>query len=105
MNLCNICRAEKQHKFCNECKADTPTLFTKELVEKATIRDTLRNLLRSGERVRGKPAREIEQYVGNKDKDVVSEYERIRSRDKTSVVHRLWRRFGNTFKKVHEHLK
>lgn len=78
-----------------------------EITETIQISDNARNLAKSGERLsNGKPKREIEQYVGNKDEAVVSEFERIREEgEKTKVIHRLWRRFGNIFKKVHEHEK
>ena len=62
--------------------------------------------MKSGEKVGSKPKKEVEQYVGNRDRDVVSEIERMREKgEKTRVIHRLWRRCGNIFKKVHEHEK
>ncbi|MFA5925615.1 MAG: hypothetical protein WC831_01665 [Parcubacteria group bacterium] len=77
-----------------------------EISESIKLDDWSRNLGKSGEKVKGKPKREIEQYVGNRDKNVVSEFERLREKNKkTKVIHRLWRRFGNIFKKVHEHEK
>lgn len=78
-----------------------------EFTEKIQINDKARNLAKSGKRLNsGKPRKEIEQYIGNKDKDVISEFERKRKEgEKTKVIHRLWRKLGNTFKKVHEHEK
>lgn len=62
--------------------------------------------MKSGEKVNGKPRREIEQYVGNRDQNIISEFERLREYGKpTRVIHRLWRRIGNIFRTVHEHDK
>jgi hypothetical protein len=77
-----------------------------ELTDSIAITDSLRSLMKSGNKVGNKSAKEIEQYVGNKDRDVISEFERLRENGKkTKVTHRLWRRFGDVFKKVHEHEK
>lgn len=77
-----------------------------ELTDSITITDSLRSLMKSGDKVGSKSAKEIEQYVANKDKNVISEFERLReSGKKTKIIHRLWRRFGDVFKKVHEHEK
>lgn len=77
-----------------------------ELTDSIAITDSLRSLMKSGNKVGNKSAKEIEQYVGNKDRDVISEFERLRENGKkTKVIHRLWRRFGDVFKKVHEHEK
>jgi hypothetical protein len=76
------------------------------LTESITITESLRSLMKSSAKIGNKSVREIEQYVGNKDEDVISEFERLRDKgSKTKVIHRLWRRFGNVFKKVHEHEK
>lgn len=104
--VCKKCNSDKKSKYCNNCKLDTPTSFGKELTEKISLSDQLRNLLKSATMVFNKPVREIEQYAGNKDRDVISEFERRRFKNKkTVVIHRLWRRIGNNFKKVHEHKK
>jgi len=80
--------------------------FKLELSDTASLDDSQRNLMKSGKKINGKPKKEIEQYVGNKDKDVISEFERIRKKEqKTKVIHRLWRKLGNKFKKVHKHEK
>lgn len=78
-----------------------------EISETINHKESLKNLSKSGEKLKnGKSKREVEQYVGNKEKKVVSEFERIREEGKkTKVTHKLWRRFGNVFKKVHEHEK
>jgi hypothetical protein len=83
--------------YCNNCKQEK-TIFIKEFQEKICLGDKSRNLMKSVEKILGKPKKEIEQYIGNKDKDVISEFERIRGNNKTIVIHRLWRRFGSVFK-------
>ncbi|MCK5413277.1 MAG: hypothetical protein KAI57_02775 [Candidatus Pacebacteria bacterium] len=103
--ICKNCNSKKSERYCSECNSDTPTLYIKAIQENTSMHDSLRNLQKSHEKIRGKPKREIEQYVGNKDENVISEFERIRSSDKTTVIHRLWRRIDNHFKKVHEHKK
>ncbi len=104
--LCKICNAKKENTYCYNCGAETPTFFGKELIEKVALTDSLRNLSKSLQRINGKPLREIEQYIGNRDGNVISEYERWRTKSEpTQVIHRLWRRIGNVFRKVHEHQK
>jgi len=105
VRTCMNCGSEKEEQFCNKCNSKTPTLVSKVLSENISLTDSLRNLMKSGEKINGKPKREVEQYVGNKYKDVISEFERIRSNDKTTVMHRLWRRFNGILNKVHEHEK
>ena len=70
--ICKNCGYIKKSKFCNYCKAETPTHYDKELIETLTIREWLRNLLKSKKKVGGKSSREIEQYVGNKDFNFIS---------------------------------
>lgn len=104
--LCKQCNAEKQSRYCNKCQCETPTLHTKELLDHVTLEDTLKNVRKSASKVRGKPKNELIQYVGNRDKYVVSEIEKFRETDRaTRVIHRLWRRFGNVFKNIHDHDK
>lgn len=103
--ICKNCGLEKTTQYCNKCNSKTPTLFMKECLESIFLIDKSRSLMKSGEKISGKPKREVEQYVGNKNKDVISEFERIRNGNKTKVIHRLWRRYGDIFKKVHEHKK
>lgn len=104
--ICNICGSKKNMRYCNKCKFKTSTAFSKKFIENVSLNDRLRNFMKSEEKINGKSKKEIEQYVGNKDKDIISEFERIRNNNKkTRVIHRLWRRFGNIFKKVHEHEK
>ena len=104
--ICKKCDLEKQSQYCSNCRIKTPTLFTKTFSETITITDWLRNLFKSREKINNKPIKEIEQYVGNKDKDVISEFKRIRSKGTpTIVIHRLWRQFHGVFRKVHEHTK
>ena len=104
--FCKQCGSVKQIKFCEVCDRETNTNFTKEFSETIFLNDWLRNLVKSRLMVNGKPKREIEQYVGNRDQNIVSEFERLREYGKpTRVIHRLWRRIGNIFKKVHEHDK
>lgn len=103
---CRRCNLEKKSRYCDNCDAETPTAFSKEFTEIIFFKDWMRNHFKSGERVDNKSIREVEQYVGNKDKNVVSEFEKLRYKGKkTLVIHRLWRRFGNSFRKVHEHKK
>ena len=104
--LCKVCGFQKESKFCERCNSDTPTHFEKMLIEKLELKDYLRNLFRSGEKIGSKAKKEIKQYVGNKDKNVISEIELLRlTNQKTRVIHRLWRRFGDAFRNVHEHDK
>jgi len=82
------------------------TDYSKEFFDVITMNDWLRNLFKSAQKIGNKTIREIEQYVGNKDRNVVSEFERLRRKGQgTEVTHRLWRRLSNGFKKVHEHKK
>jgi len=104
--LCKHCGSVKQTRFCEVCNRETNTHFTKEFTDTISLLDSAKNLMKSGEKANGKSKREIEQYVGNRDQRVVSEFERLREYGKpTRVIHRLWRRIGNVFKKVHEHDK
>jgi hypothetical protein len=70
------------------------------------VSDHQKNRLKSSKKLHGKPKKELIQYCGNKDNNVISEIEKERQNNKpTKVIHRLWRSGQNGFKKVHEHEK
>jgi hypothetical protein len=104
--FCAECGSLKETRYCNVCKGETANLFKQKLPVITTPKITGRNLMKSREKIGNKPKREVEQWLGNKDKNVISEIERLREEAKpTKVIHRLWRKIENIYKKVHEHKK
>ncbi len=101
--FCKNCGSVKKSKYCEICCKETLTAHEAKFNDGIRLTEKLRNLFKSGENVGLKPKKEIEQYVGNKDPNVMSEIERMRRLNKsTKVTHRLFRKFGNFFNKVHE---
>ena len=104
--FCRECGLVKQTRHCDFCGTETPTLYKTELFEIINLKDQSKSRMKSGARVNGKPKNEIIQYVGNKDEKIISEIEKLREHGKpTKVIHRLWKRFDDLLRRVHEHEK
>ena len=101
--FCRDCGSVKKRRYCEVCHKETSTAWNAKFNDGTITTDNSRNLLKSKEKIGIKSKKEIEQYVGNKDPNVVSEIERIRNLNKpTKITHRLFRKFGKFFKNVHE---
>jgi len=105
-SYCKECFTQKSKRYCNYCKGETNTLWKAEFRDGIGVSNRGRNLFKSKERIKGKAKKEIEQYFGNKDQFVISEFEKNRVDGKpTEVIHRLFRTSRNGLVKVHEHKK
>jgi len=103
---CVECGNLKDSKYCNVCRKPTATSFLVGIKDNIEVNDHQKNCLLSSEKVNGKAIKEVIQYCGNKDRNIISEIEKNRSAGMhTKVTHRLFRYIRGKFINVHEHNK